>query len=775
MGEQGLNSSENKKYPHGLPAEGTVQENLIAVLFLVALTGVFFSPWFAGGKVLAPLDWLNQFCLPWATGEKIEVKNHFISDCVTQVLLFRKTGEESFRESGYLGWDDRSLGGSAQYANTTWYAYDWTFQLHRFLEFWPAWHLGLWGQFLLAGLGLYFYLRSIRVPFWAALPCAVSYMWNSHFIHWMYHRHGLGGFCWIPWFLFSLEKWKGGSRSAFGLALASLSFAILGLSLQYHAFLGIVLLGILADGNGATDLKAARWRIFWLILAAAFVTAFMTLPCVQAFLENQDTSNNRGNWGYEGGWSQPVLNLFSYLLYFFPFPLGQTNTLDAWKIFHNSLFDVIYLGSIPLVAGGIGLTMKGCPKRFRFWCLVSLIVSLSPLVGFLYRRVLVVFALGAVCAAGVWLAQASPESLKKAARRLMLTVGIGYVAWVIGSIFLMGEEDLLLRKIYLFMDPASSLVGTRDGVWILERSGRFFHGLLAWEWRNASAVALIFAGGLVLYQQAGHRLSPCAAGILLAAIVAAETAIFSCGWIVWSDPARYPAYSRPRLLEDVDRSMGSGRILLEETSQREEYFSPNTLLASGLSMINGYESIKPRGMSQYYGYRFWDAECAGRMGITHALQKSTSPLPSGWQTCWEKEGVRLLKNPCAFPRYAGLSEVWNKGVEREKVIPLRPLLGLRNDRQLEIPKGVSFVRVAENYGWGWIFKEENRPWRWVVRAQDGSMILPLAETTSEKEVLQLRYLPALSICGGFLGVGLAGLLLFLLFRGTVGRWFLAPW
>lgn len=88
--------------------------------------------------------------------------------------MFRKTGEESFRESGFMGWDDRSLGGSAQYANTTWYAFDWTFQLHRFLEFWAAWHLGLAGQFLLAGLGLYFYLRMLGIPFWAALPCAVA-------------------------------------------------------------------------------------------------------------------------------------------------------------------------------------------------------------------------------------------------------------------------------------------------------------------------------------------------------------------------------------------------------------------------------------------------------------------------------------------------------------------------------------------------------------------------------------------------------------------------
>ena len=756
-----------------MTASWTSREAILSVLFLVGLTSGFFSPWLVGGKVLAPLDWLNQFCLPWVTAEKIQVKNHFVSDCVTQVLLFRKTGEESFRESGFMGWDDRSLGGSAQYANTTWYAFDWTFQLHRFFEFWTAWHLGLAGQFLLAGLGLYFYLRMLGIPFWAALPCAVAYMWNSHFIHWMYHRHGLGGFCWIPWFLCFLEKWKRGSQSAFWPALGSLCLSILGLSLQYHTFLGIVLLGILVEGNGASDLTRGRWRIFWLIVMAMLLTAFMTLPCLQAFLENQGSSNNRGAWGYEEGWGQPWLNALSYLFNLFPFPLGQTNALDGWKLFKNNLFDVIYIGSIPLVAGVLGLAKKGCPKRIRFWCLLALGVSLSPLVGFLYRRVLIVFVLGALCAAGLWLAQASPELLKKTARRILLAAGIGYSFWFLGSFFLLHEKNFLIEKFYLLMDPTCSLIGTKEGEWIRARSVRFFEGLLAWDWRNLSAAGLIISGGLVLLGHAKQKLPHTVTGVLLAVIVAAETAIYASGWVVWTDPTRYPAYARTELMEEIIRAVESGRVVLEETDQRKEYFPPNTFLASGVAMMNGYESIKPCGMTQFYGHRYWDVKEAGRMGITHGLQKTCSPVPPRWQVVWERADARLLKNPFAFPRYAGLRQAWDERVGLADVTPVRLISTTRNRRILEIPAGISHVRIAENYGLGWIFKEGNSTWRWVIRAQDGSMVVPLADTAARAQSLQLRYVPAFSILGGLLGLSLAACLLLFLFRGGWRVWFLA--
>jgi len=596
-------------------------------------------------------------------------------------------------------------------------------------------------------------------------------MWNSHFIHWMYHRHGLGGFCWIPWFLYFLEWWKSGSRCAFWAALASLCLCVIGLSLQYHAFLGIVLLGIMADGNGAKDLTRARWRIFWLAVLAVLFTGFMTLPCVQAFFENQNSSNNRGIWGYEEGWGQPLRNAISYLFYVFPFPLGQTNALDGWKLFQNNLFDVIYIGSIPLVAGVLGLSTKKCPARFRVWCLVSVVLSLSPMVGFLYRRVLIVFVLGTLCAAGLWLAQASPESLKKAARRILFAAGIGSLVWFLGSLLLLQQKDFLVEKFYLLMDPAGSFIGTKEGQWIQARSERFFEGLLPWNWRNCLAMSLFFAGGLVLWGHAKQKLPQAATGVLLAGIVAAETAIYASGWVVWADLAQHPAYLRTKLLEEIDRAMGSGRIVLEETAKRKDYFPPNTFLASGLSMINGYESIKPRGMAQYYGHQYWSTQNAGRMGITHGLQKSNSPAPEGWQIVWEKDGARLLKNPCAFPRYAGLRQAWNDRVGVADVTPVRLVVGNRNHRILDVPAGISQLRIAENYGWGWIFKKGNSPWRWAVRAQDGSMILPFSEATSQAQQLQMRYLPALSILGAALGVSLASALLLLLARGGRGDWF----
>ena len=66
----------------------------LAACLIVVLA--WFSPWWIGGRNLAPLDILNEMMQPWrGTSEQVSVKNHIVSDAVDQYLIYRMVAAES--------------------------------------------------------------------------------------------------------------------------------------------------------------------------------------------------------------------------------------------------------------------------------------------------------------------------------------------------------------------------------------------------------------------------------------------------------------------------------------------------------------------------------------------------------------------------------------------------------------------------------------------------------------------------------------------------------
>jgi hypothetical protein len=736
----------------------TLDTDAAAVCTILLLALLAFSPWWAAGRVIAPLDTLHEVFAPWSGGDtRVTLHNHFTSDAVTQYIGYRRFAERSFMADGRIGWNELTGAGRPDYANTMALYGDWTVQLHRLLDFWTAWHLGLLAQLLIAALGMYVLLRSERVRPLVALTGAVAFAASTPIIFPLYHRWHLASFAWVPWLLWAMTQWRRGRSAAWPLAPLFLGLALAGGSLQTSAFVVIVMVAVWAGWWWETRREPGSWRltlhfVAWGTLGAG-LAAFTLLPAVLTYLDGIGLHGARSAPGFEQGLLQPLFGLVFIPLQAVPTLLGSPASLDLAKVFGVDLAQVAFFGLVPtLVAMWCGVR-GNTPMALRLLILAGLLIPLTPLVGALYHRVQLVFVLGGVWAfAHYW--ERTPGPPDSEWRRMAGAAGVLALCWLGVSVALLLAEAPLTRMVQghvaarIDADAAGQLGGFRE--WMLARAGHIVRELRIWHPAQLVTVAAAGLGVVALRLRSTRRLE--AATLVLLAAVSLELGHQAIRWHTSVDPDRYPAYPVTpdiRVLQDLAHG---GRVHIAATHDGPAlFFPPNTLAMYDVATIEQFETVDIHGMWQAVG-RSADPEVLGRLGVTHAVAPRGADVPPGWRLVHGGASFDIWANDAAVPHYLGVADIAvvqgpaqparsggaHDGAAAGAVAPaVRVMRRTPNRRVLAVEPGVVAVRVAENWSEGWQYRAGGGAWRPVVRAPDRSMVLPLGEAG----IVEMRYRP----------------------------------
>lgn len=759
-----------------------------SILLLATVVLAWFSPWWIAGKNLAPLDLQSQMMSPWRPGDETEfAKNHIVSDAVDQYLVYRKVAAESYAKEGRVGWSSLTYGGTAQYANTMALYFDWTMQLHRFFDFWTAWHLGLMGQFMLAATGMLLFLRGRSIGALWATCGALAFAANSQFITWIYHRWSLGAFCWVPWILWAIDSHRRGQRG-FAVAIpVFIGMAFLGGTLQHAA---LVVLAVMAMWMEDAFKTARDWRpqtrliaryTAWGLLGSG-LAGMMLLPCIDAFLTSHKLglhtgmTANAGNSIYPQGPMQALYNLAAYPFQIFPSILGRCGSVDVLKLFKSELFYVVYFGSLPVLIAYLSFWRKDSPLLGRLLIGMGLLLPLTPLVRLLYQRLFLLFVIGGILAFAHFMTSATRELKLRVFRIVATIVGLGVLVWTGLSVVFVFQPQLATKiRDQIAAQGAGSSFGYFSD-WMILRADRFVGDLLIWSPQQLYPLLLLAAALVGLRWTAARNSHWRKRGALLVTMaVVGEVTLFGSRWVVWSDPAQHPLFpetAESRALEEFVGREGRVTTLIHPTAHMAVTpFIPNILSAYGIPIIGGYDSIVPDGMilpNETPG----DAGKLGRLGVSHLVTwHGNEEVPKEWKRVWRSEKMDLYQNPLAVARYAGFESTGDRdeffeGRSNESQ-KLTERSGMENRREIEVPAGIAWIRVAENQAEGWKYRlaGTSETWRAVTRAADASMLIKHPQP-DQAGVIEMRYDPPLRKLGWWL----SGLSLVLV--GGIGIFFM---
>ena len=728
---------------------------LIAALTLIVFTGAMFFPALFEGRIIAPLDITSRMLAPWKEdANSAKPHNHYPTDAVTQYLPYRIFAEKSLREDGFIGWNPYEMGGYNLAGNTMALPGSWTMQLHRFLTFKDAWNLGIITEWLIAGVGMWIFLRS-RKLLW--LPCLIgsaAYMANSQFTIWIYHRWALGSFCWLPWVLWAAAEdlsWRTPTTRQLMLP-CFLALALLGSSLQHMAFVFLAC-GCLFAGGIRSWKSVHQNRVPFLCWALAFslaavMAAFSLIPQASAYFSNNSIGHARGGIGYPSGVSQIISHMVLIPVQIWPWLAGDPQTLDGFKLLKSNFMDLAYLGTIPMVLAIAGVFVKSMPRQAKWLILAGLLIPLTPLVGPLYHRIQLLFLLGGAWMAAEMVAKLPEITWARLIRGFVIGVLLMGVALFVGA--------CLPSKVRISIENqvvAKALVASNnsqfgaDQAWIEQRARRWTARFSLTNPRTAWTYGLLVVGtiGLVL----SSRKNPAAikwGNVTILGATSLELITLFQTWATFSDPRDlrppHPA------IEIVRKAAGPHRVLQASPNQAfaDIFATPNVLSSYEIPSVDAYESIQYRSSRVVLANEPAETRLT-LAGVGVSVQPITLPLQEGtssWPVTGSRDGYVIRENP-EVPALvsAGASPIPIHPAEilaaLKISVPITPALQTMNRWTFDRPKDSTWIRIAQNWHEGWSWRIPGQNWTPCLNGPDAACWIQLP--LSKNPRIEVQFFP----------------------------------
>lgn len=187
----------------------------LAVIFL--LWGIFSSPFFIKGLVPFPSRYQADFFAPWNAYPEFEgpVKNNATPDVIGQIYPWKKFTIDTYKSGQIPFWNPYSFAGTphlANYQSAVLSPFNIGFFVFPFIDWWSFMVLL---QPLLAGVGMYLFIKSLKLSGISQTVSSVSFMFCGFITTWMMYETLGFAVLFLPYALYAIEEYLSKKRRRF--------------------------------------------------------------------------------------------------------------------------------------------------------------------------------------------------------------------------------------------------------------------------------------------------------------------------------------------------------------------------------------------------------------------------------------------------------------------------------------------------------------------------------------------------------------------------------
>ncbi len=590
----------------------------IVVIFITWF--IFSSPYFVKGLIPFPSKYLVTFFAPWSTVYGMPVKNNAMPDVATQIYPWKKLTIDSWKLGQVPLWNPYSFSGTPHLANYQTAVLSPINLLFFILGEVDAWSVMILLQPLLAGLFMYFLLRTLERSQSGSLIGSTAFMFCGFMTVWMAY----GTLGWAVLFLplaFAMVYRHMRKRSFRNLLV--LSFALAWSFFSGHFQMSTyVLLAVSAFIIFETVIKR-EWRGGAELAIATIVGLLLSAPQILPSLEAYQYSVRSQLFTQTGGiaW-QYLVTLFA------PDFFGNPVTRNDWFGYYAEWAS--YVGITPLLLGISALTNRKIREIWFFSILAVvsvLIATPSPLNALIIElklpalstsysaRIifLVSFSLSVLSGFGF---DALSDIWKKKQKKTVIFYVLAF------GVFLLFFWSL----IYVFHPfPADKLL-------IAKRNLVLPTGL------SIATITLLLFGFIKKWKL--HTIIP----VILIGITAFDMLRYATKWMPY-DPRQY-MFPQMNVVSFLRQKIGNNRVFGNFGNELTGYFS--------LQAIEGYDAV--------YQARYGEFLLSASDGNVHVPERSVAKISkygANSEKVLEFLGVRYLLHRLSDGRYGWAYPYWN--------------------------------------------------------------------------------------------------------------------